>query len=337
MVSIQIFSGSINPDEYIDWEIKVNDLFSHNYYIEDEVLCGLIQWDQKGNNLVKWEVMKEPVDRGGLGFRDLEKVNFAFLMKIGFRLITDEHKIWLRVLRANDGLDDHNQNVCQVVENSHPNPRTVEQMIIIKLTIPNEFLAIGDRWELFGVVGTLFPANSAILEQWVSVPVLRSSIGTQMAFWNSGVEQGTRVLVPKLGYQYSGAWESKTFFNYYIKTYISTAKYKCDGLVPLTLGSGRCSRLWAGIRNVWDAVCQGLIWCLRDGCMTDFLFDYLVAEIGLLVDWALKGVEPTSCPVIAFVTLDGSWDLAKLRELILEECVSRILAIIPPCLCLGPD
>ncbi|KAL4339933.1 hypothetical protein GQ457_08G033760 [Hibiscus cannabinus] len=31
------------------------------------------------------------------------------------------------------------------------------------------YLAVGDRWELFGAVGTLFPAKFAVLVQWVSI------------------------------------------------------------------------------------------------------------------------------------------------------------------------
>ncbi|KAL4297672.1 hypothetical protein GQ457_12G009960 [Hibiscus cannabinus] len=47
--------------------------------------------------------MKELIDRGGLGFRDIMKYNMAFLMKIGFHLITEENKLWERVLRDKYG------------------------------------------------------------------------------------------------------------------------------------------------------------------------------------------------------------------------------------------
>ena len=35
--------------------------------------------------------------------------------------------------------------------------------------LPNEFVAVGDRWERFGAVGDEKPANSALLIQGVSV------------------------------------------------------------------------------------------------------------------------------------------------------------------------
>ncbi|KAL4323247.1 hypothetical protein GQ457_11G021530 [Hibiscus cannabinus] len=55
---------------------------------------------RKGISLVNWEVMKEPIDRGGLGFRDLTKYNMSFLMKVGYQFITEENKLWVRVMRA---------------------------------------------------------------------------------------------------------------------------------------------------------------------------------------------------------------------------------------------
>ncbi|GMJ06884.1 hypothetical protein like AT3G24255 [Hibiscus trionum] len=50
--------------------------------------------------LLNWEIMKQPMDRGGLGFRDMGKQNSAFLMKLGFQLICDEGSLWVKILKA---------------------------------------------------------------------------------------------------------------------------------------------------------------------------------------------------------------------------------------------
>ncbi|KAL4369616.1 hypothetical protein GQ457_05G027480 [Hibiscus cannabinus] len=56
--------------------------------------------NHRGVNLVSWDDMKEPIDKGGLGFRSLLSQNCAFLMKVGFQLISEDDKLWVRVLRA---------------------------------------------------------------------------------------------------------------------------------------------------------------------------------------------------------------------------------------------
>ncbi|KAL4340107.1 hypothetical protein GQ457_08G035920 [Hibiscus cannabinus] len=55
--------------------------------------------------------------------------------------------------------------------------------------VPKVILAVGDRWNLFGAVGGVFPANSAILEsgyryQGLGVSILPLSIDIHIALWN---------------------------------------------------------------------------------------------------------------------------------------------------------
>ncbi|GMI88940.1 hypothetical protein HRI_002563300 [Hibiscus trionum] len=50
--------------------------------------------------LVKWEVVQQPVDCGGLGFHDVGKQNSAFLMKLGFQLVRDDDRLWVKILKA---------------------------------------------------------------------------------------------------------------------------------------------------------------------------------------------------------------------------------------------
>ncbi|KAK9029818.1 hypothetical protein V6N11_031263 [Hibiscus sabdariffa] len=43
---------------------------------------------------------QKSVEQGGLGFRDLHLQNRVFMMKVRFRLITDEGSLWIRVLKS---------------------------------------------------------------------------------------------------------------------------------------------------------------------------------------------------------------------------------------------
>ncbi|KAL4363421.1 hypothetical protein GQ457_04G013320 [Hibiscus cannabinus] len=52
-----------------------------------------------GIHLISWDSIQTDMSEGGLGFKDLSKQNSAFLMKIGFQLITDENKLWVHVLK----------------------------------------------------------------------------------------------------------------------------------------------------------------------------------------------------------------------------------------------
>ncbi|KAL4290079.1 hypothetical protein GQ457_14G017970 [Hibiscus cannabinus] len=53
-----------------------------------------------GIHLISWDTAQQPIESGGLGFKNLHQPNRAFLMKIGFQLLTDIEALWVRVLKA---------------------------------------------------------------------------------------------------------------------------------------------------------------------------------------------------------------------------------------------
>ncbi|KAL4326035.1 hypothetical protein GQ457_11G021780 [Hibiscus cannabinus] len=70
--------------------------------------------------------------------------------------------------------------------------------------VPIVYLAVGDRWVLFGAVGDFFQ-SVPILPLWVSVLplsvlVLTLSIGTPNGYWNFRLEKNAK------GYRYLGYW-----------------------------------------------------------------------------------------------------------------------------------
>ncbi|GMI87280.1 hypothetical protein like AT3G24255 [Hibiscus trionum] len=55
--------------------------------------------EKRGVSLVSWDVMQQPMEDGGMGMKDLGRQNEAFLMKVGFELVMNSDKLWVRVLR----------------------------------------------------------------------------------------------------------------------------------------------------------------------------------------------------------------------------------------------
>ncbi|GMI85510.1 hypothetical protein like AT4G29090 [Hibiscus trionum] len=186
--------------------------------LEIEKLIRSFVWgstsEHKSMHLVRWEEMQKPIDYGGLGFRKLENVNFAFLMKLGFQLLNDTDKLWVRILRA---------------------------------------------------------------------------------------------------------------------------KYKWQDTLPSSIHRHNCSRLWAGISRVWEAVRQGMVWIVRDGRSVDFWYDVWIPDLGPLASFSVDSSPPASCVVAAMVNSVGRWNVDFLRLILPEDCVLRILTFIPPSDMLGPD
>ncbi|KAH1064453.1 hypothetical protein J1N35_029440 [Gossypium stocksii] len=54
--------------------------------------------------LVGWDDIYQPNIHGGLGFHHLEDQNKAFMLKIGYNLITKSEVLWVQVLRAKYGV-----------------------------------------------------------------------------------------------------------------------------------------------------------------------------------------------------------------------------------------
>ncbi|KAE8731122.1 hypothetical protein F3Y22_tig00002840pilonHSYRG00305 [Hibiscus syriacus] len=53
--------------------------------------------------LVNWEVLCQPRDHGGLDLRRVHDFNAAFILQVGFALITNAFSLWTRLLRENTG------------------------------------------------------------------------------------------------------------------------------------------------------------------------------------------------------------------------------------------
>ena len=56
--------------------------------------------EQKKVHKVCWEVVTKNKECGGLGIRSMRHVNSAFMMKLGWRLLTEKESLWSRVLRS---------------------------------------------------------------------------------------------------------------------------------------------------------------------------------------------------------------------------------------------
>ncbi|MBA0580084.1 hypothetical protein Gorai_022318, partial [Gossypium raimondii] len=50
--------------------------------------------------LVSWDIVYQPREHGGLGFRKLQEHNTSFMMKLGFNLVYKSKALWVQVLRA---------------------------------------------------------------------------------------------------------------------------------------------------------------------------------------------------------------------------------------------
>ncbi|KAL9228579.1 hypothetical protein vseg_004142 [Gypsophila vaccaria] len=56
--------------------------------------------EKKSVHLLSWETIQKPRSLGGLGIRSSSQANAAFLMKLGWRMLTEPSSLWARVLRA---------------------------------------------------------------------------------------------------------------------------------------------------------------------------------------------------------------------------------------------
>ncbi|XP_039002873.1 uncharacterized protein LOC120129447 [Hibiscus syriacus] len=56
--------------------------------------------EKRGINLVSWDRICMPIEQGGLGVQRIVTQNEAFLMRLGYKLLTNEKQLWARVLRT---------------------------------------------------------------------------------------------------------------------------------------------------------------------------------------------------------------------------------------------
>ncbi|GMJ10780.1 hypothetical protein like AT3G24255 [Hibiscus trionum] len=59
--------------------------------------------ENRSISLVSWENMRKPLMDGGMGFKDLSVQNNAFLMKVGFEILTQPSKLWVKVIKEKYG------------------------------------------------------------------------------------------------------------------------------------------------------------------------------------------------------------------------------------------
>jgi hypothetical protein len=53
--------------------------------------------------MISWNTLTQPKECGGLGLRNLQSMNEACLMKMGWSLMIGEHNLWGQVLRGKYG------------------------------------------------------------------------------------------------------------------------------------------------------------------------------------------------------------------------------------------
>ncbi|KAL4289599.1 hypothetical protein GQ457_14G017960 [Hibiscus cannabinus] len=69
----------------------------------ERLICRFVWGKNEGTSgihLITWDTAKQPINWGGIGFKNLYQQNQAFLMKIGFQLLTNTEALWVCVLKA---------------------------------------------------------------------------------------------------------------------------------------------------------------------------------------------------------------------------------------------
>lgn len=78
---------------------------------EAEKLCRDFIWGTTANtrkcHLIGWDQICTPKVEGGLGFRNLKVLNKAYMLKLGWRLLTQPNKLWVRIMKAKYGCGPH--------------------------------------------------------------------------------------------------------------------------------------------------------------------------------------------------------------------------------------
>ncbi|XP_055960701.1 uncharacterized protein LOC126667366 [Mercurialis annua] len=77
--------------------------------------------------LIKWEDMCTPCTSGGSGIRDLKRQNNAFIMKLGFSVMTKPELLWVQVVRSKYGWI-RNGNSCKAGANNSVLWRNISQL-----------------------------------------------------------------------------------------------------------------------------------------------------------------------------------------------------------------
>jgi hypothetical protein len=76
--------------------------------------------DKKRAHMVRWEIMTKPKNCGEVGLRNLQSMNEACLMKMGWSLMNREHSLWGDVMTGKYGRDGWSQGRLSANSNDSP-------------------------------------------------------------------------------------------------------------------------------------------------------------------------------------------------------------------------
>ncbi|KAL4317972.1 hypothetical protein GQ457_18G007610 [Hibiscus cannabinus] len=156
----------------------------------------------------QWESLKCDIDAGGLGIKDLDRQNQALLMKLGFELVVNTNKLWVKVLKAKyrpwRGLGS-----CSA--------KYLSGMSEMDFTLTFGGIVADDSgvhdntigWDVSHLVG-LLPAK--IISKVVATCPPRADFGSDRPGWRWEESQvfstrsAYKVLSPSEGVNYSGVW-----------------------------------------------------------------------------------------------------------------------------------
>lgn len=61
---------------------------------------------RKKTSLLGWDSICQPKVCDPLGMRQLRDQNISFLLKLGYKVVSDEEALWVRLIRAKYGLEN---------------------------------------------------------------------------------------------------------------------------------------------------------------------------------------------------------------------------------------
>ena len=117
-----------------------------------DTACRRFIWDGKSKrhklSMVGWDIICTPKTHGGLGFKKLEAMNHALLMKLTWEVVSNSGKLWVKVVYSKYGMDPGN------LPFSLPEKQGSRIWMAIRKTWKDTML--GARWSVCDGVRTRF-------------------------------------------------------------------------------------------------------------------------------------------------------------------------------------
>ncbi|QHN95506.1 Putative ribonuclease H protein [Arachis hypogaea] len=110
------------------------------------------------------------------------------------------------------------------------------------------------------------------------------------------------------------------------------SKYRSgNDIIPKVERKQSSSNLWKGICVRWDIAESNHIWCIGNGSKIDSWKHNWVPRLGKLEHHITQVSNDIdySVNLTDFFTVSGSWDIVRLKEILLEDVVKRIVALSP--------